>query len=40
MIKFIGLKTNEYSHYDDQTLKTRATRMIKFTRLKTNKYNY
>lgn len=28
MTKFIRSKTDEYGHYDDQTLKTRVSHMI------------
>ena len=40
MIKFTGLKPNEYNHYDNQTFKARTSHMIQFTRLKTNEYNH
>ena len=35
MIKFIRIKTDEYSHNDDQILKSRVVHMNKFIRLKT-----
>ena len=38
--KFAELKPNEYSHYDNQTLKTRASHLTKFTMLRTNEYSH
>ena len=38
--KFAELKPNEYSHYDNQTLKAGVSHMIKFTGLKSNEYSH
>ena len=40
MIKFAWLKTDKYSHSDDQILKAKVSHMIKFAWFKNDEHNH